>query len=228
MQIPDIVTDRLFVPSYMTSSPREYSRLRFYGDQADESNSTSTLSEAASASIVSVNVGLPRDVVYGDRIVATGIFKTPIIGRIEVRTLGLEGDGQADLTVHGGPAKAVYAYPSEHYEYWAEQLNLTIPYGMFGENLTTRGLLEESVHIGDRFHVGSAELVVTEPRFPCYKLGIKFGTMDMVKRFQESGRSGFYLAVSKEGDIEKGDSLRLTSRNPSNPTIAEVFNSDSS
>ena len=228
LQIPDTVTDRLIVPSHITSSPGKYSRIGFYNDQADESNSTSTISDAMIASILSINVGLPRDVVYGDRIVATGIFKTPIIGRIEVRTLGLEGDGQADLTVHGGPAKAVYAYPSEHYEYWAGELNLSLPYGMFGENLTTRGLLEESLHIGDRFHVGSAELVVTEPRFPCYKLGIRFGAMDMVKRFQESGRSGFYLAVSKEGEIEKGDALRLTSRNPSNPTIAEVFNSDSS
>ena len=228
MLIPEAVTDMLLVPSYITSIPREYSRLRFDNDQPEESNSTSTTSDATMASILSINIGLPRDVVYGDRVVATGIFKTPITGRIEVKTLGLEGDGQADLTVHGGPAKAVYAYPSEHYDYWAERLNLSLPYGMFGENLTTRGLLEESVHIGDRFQVGSAELVVTEPRFPCYKLGIKFGAMDMVKRFQESGRSGFYLAVSKEGEIEKGDSLRLTSRNRNNPTIAEVFNSDSS
>ena len=201
--------------------------MRFYGDQADESNSTSTLSEAASASIVSVNVGLPRDVVYGDRIVATGIFKTPIIGRIEVRTLGLEGDGQADLTVHGGPAKAVYAYPSEHYEYWQNQLQTPLKYGMFGENLTTQGQLEDSVCIGDSFRAGSAEVIVTQPRFPCYKLGIKFGSMDMVKRFFASGRSGFYLAVSKEGEVA-GDPMQLISHDANSPTVAEVFRSDSS
>jgi len=180
-----------------------------------------------SANIVSINVGLPRHVMYDDRNVATGIFKMPVAGKIKVRTLGLQGDGQADLTVHGGPAKAVYAYPSEHYVYWQKQLRLNLPYGMFGENLTTKGLLEGAVHIGDRFRAGSAELTVTQPRFPCYKLGIKFGMMEMLKRFQESGKSGFYLAVVKEGEIEAGDSLHLISCNTNNPTIAEVFMSDS-
>lgn len=165
---------------------------------------------------------------YGDRNVSTGIFKLPIAGRVRVRTLGLQGDGQADLTVHGGPAKAVYSYPSEHYKYWQEQLGLNLPYGMFGENLTTKCLLESSVHLGDRFQAGSAELTVSQPRFPCYKLGIKFGMMEMVKRFQESGKSGFYLAVAKEGEFEAGDTLNLISRNANNPTVAEVFTSDSS
>lgn len=178
------------------------------------------------ASIISLNVGLPRNMTYGGRNILTGICKMPVAGRIKVRTLGLQGDGQADLTVHCGPAKAVYAYPSEHYGYW--QLAFNLSYGMFGENLTTKGLLEDSVHIGDRFQAGTAEFAVTQPRFPCYKLGLRFGTMEMVKRFQESGKSGFYLAVEKEGEVEIGDSLTLLSRNTNNLTVAEVFTSNPS
>jgi len=145
-----------------------------------------------------------------------------------VGRLGLQGDGQADLTVHGGPQKAVYAYPSEHYEYWQNQLQTRLKCGMFGENLTTQGLLEDSVCIGDSFRAGSAEVIVTQPRLPCYKLGIKFGSMDMVKRFLTSGRSGFYLAVSKEGEVAAGDPMQLINHDTNNPTVAEVFRSDSS
>lgn len=178
--------------------------------------------------IVSVNVGLPRNVEYGDRNVTTGIFKISVEGRVMVVSLGLQGDGQADLTVHGGSQKAVYAYPSEHYEYWQNELQTRLPYGMFGENLTTQGLLEDSICIGDCFRAGSAELIVTQPRFPCYKLGIKFGSMDIVKRFLASGRSGFYLAVSKEGGVAAGDPLQLITHDANNLTVAEVFRSDSS
>lgn len=180
------------------------------------------------ATVVSVNVGLPRNIEYDGRIVSTGIFKTPVNGRVMVGRLGLQGDGQADLTVHGGPQKAVYAYPSEHYEYWQKQLQTRLKYGMFGENLTTQGLLEDSVCIGDSFRAGSVELIVTQPRFPCYKLGIKFGSMDMVKRFLASGRSGFYLAVSKEGDVAAGDLMQLINHDATSPTVTEVFRSDSS
>jgi len=140
--------------------------------------------------------------------------------------LGLDGDGQADLTVHGGVGKAVYAYPSEHYSYWQYELKRDLPWGMFGENLTTVGLLEDSVRLGDRFRVGSVELEVTQPRFPCYKLGIKFGSMEMIKRFQASGRSGFYLSVSGEGDIAKGDSINIVESDIEKPTIAEIFASE--
>ncbi len=143
---------------------------------------------------------------------STGIFKTSVKGSVRVETLGLQGDVQADLTVHGGKEKAVYAYPSEHYEYWNNQLQADLRWGMFGENLTTQGLSEESVHVGDSFRVGSAELIVTQPRFPCYKLGMKFGSMEMVKRFQLSGRSGFYLAVLKEGIIADGRPDRSSHR----------------
>jgi len=138
--------------------------------------------------------------------------------------LGLEGDGQADLTVHGGVGKAVYAYPSEHYDYWHHELKRDLTWGMFGENLTTAGLLEDSVRIGDRFRVGSVVLEVTQPRFPCYKLGIKFGSMEMVQRFQDSGKSGFYLAVRSEGEIAAGDPITLTSFGDG-CTISEAFRS---
>jgi len=175
------------------------------------------------ARIVSVNVGQVRVVEWQSQKFPTGIFKTPVKGPVKVGTLGLRGDVQADLTVHGGKEKAVYAYPSEHYEYWKDQLQVELPFGMFGENLTTQGLLEESVHAGDSFRVGSAELIVTQPRFPCYKLGMKFDSVEMVKRFQLSGRSGFYLAVLKEGQIAAGDQIRTITPNLNAPTIAEIF-----
>ena len=163
--------------------------------------------------IVSINVGVASNVLWNDKFVKTSIFKNPVAGPILVGRLGLEGDMQADLTVHGGPEKAVYGYPVEHYEYWRTLLKKSMfSYGMFGENLTTEGILEDHVHVGDRFRIGSAEVVVTQPRFPCYKLGIKFGTMEMVKRFQLSGRSGFYLSVAKEGEVCSGDPLNLSTR----------------
>ena len=177
------------------------------------------------ASILSVNISLPRIVNWNEREVLTGIFKRPVLGRVTIRKLGLEGDGQADLTVHGGVGKAVYAYPSEHYSYWQHKLKRDLTWGMFGENLTTVGLLEGTVRLGDRYRIRSTELEVTQPRFPCYKLGIKFGSMEMVQRFQDSERSGFYLAVRSEGEIAAGDPIILTS--PGNGrTISEAFRSE--
>jgi MOSC domain-containing protein YiiM len=176
--------------------------------------------------IVSVNAALPRTVQWEGQTYLTGIFKTPVKGSVKVGMLGLQGDAQADLTVHGGPQKAVYVYPSEHYVAWKEALQRGLDWGMFGENLTTQGLLENSVRVGDRLTAGSAEFVVTAPRFPCFKLGIKFGAMEMVKRFQESGRCGFYLAVSKEGEIQAGDSIHLVASDRNNPTIANLFASE--
>ncbi len=176
--------------------------------------------------VVSVNVGYPREVLWNLRKVSTGIFKEPVAGRVRIGRFGLDGDRQADLTVHGGPEKAVYAYPSEHYHYWRKELNRPLLWGMFGENLTTEGLLEDAVRLGDRFRIGSAELAVTRPRFPCYKLGIKFGTMEMVRRFQASGRSGFYLSVLEEGEVGAGDAIEIISRDTSNATISEIFTSE--
>jgi MOSC domain-containing protein YiiM len=173
--------------------------------------------------ILSVNVGLPREIEWQGEIVRTSIFKEPVAGRIAVRTLNLDGDRQSDLSVHGGTEKAVYAYPSEHYAAWrAELQSAPMPWGMFGENLTIEGLLETEVRIGDRLRAGSAELAVTQPRMPCFKLGARFGRPDMVKRFRDSGRSGFYLAVVREGDIAAGDALELVFRQANGVTIAEI------
>ena len=160
--------------------------------------------------IISVNVGLPRLVMRNGEPVSTGIFKEPVAGRVMLRTLNLDGDRQADLSVHGGPSKAVYVYPSEHYAYWKGELpEKDLPWGMFGENFSTAGLLESEINIGDKFHIGSADVMVTEPRMPCYKLGIRFGRTDIIKRFLVSERSGFYLAVLKEGEVGAGDQLEM-------------------
>ena len=173
--------------------------------------------------VVSVNVVLPREVVRKGRVVRTGIFKEPVEGRVAVRALNLDGDRQADLTVHGGVSKAVYVYPSEHYAYWREELpGVELPWGMFGENLTTEGLLEGAVGIGDRFRIGSAQVVVTEPRMPCYKLGLRFRRDDVIKRFLASRRTGFYLAVLNEGEVEAGDRMERLSRDPHGVTVADI------
>ena len=173
--------------------------------------------------LVSVNIGHPREVIYKGKTVTTGIFKEPVEGRIRLRTLNLDGDRQADLSVHGGPSKAIYAYPIEHYEYWHEQLpGVDLPWGMFGENFMTEGLREDSVNIGDRFRIGSAEVMVTEPRLPCYKLAAKFGRDDIIKRFLHSGRTGFYFAVMQEGEVGTGDGIELVSRDEHSVTVADI------
>src|SRR5207249_2064670 len=159
--------------------------------------------------LISVNTGLPREVTWHGRTVTTGIFKQPVDGRVVLRKLNLVGDRQADLTVHGGAYKAVYCYPLVHYEYWRGELpRRTWPMGSFGENFTLEGLLEDSVHLGDQFSVGSAEVVVTQPRLPCYKLGIRFQSDEIVKRFFTSRRTGFYLAVAREGEVASGDEIK--------------------
>jgi MOSC domain-containing protein YiiM len=173
--------------------------------------------------LISVNVGGPREVDWGGRRVRTSIWKAPVAGRVRVNRLNLQGDQQSDLSVHGGPEKAVYTYPSEHYQYWTGELpGIDLPWGSFGENFTTAGLLEEDVKIGDRLRVGSAEFVVTQPRMPCYKLGVRFGRDDMVKRFLASGRTGFYLAVLSEGDVGSGDPIDFTARDEHNVTVADI------
>ena len=173
--------------------------------------------------VISVNVGLPREVQSRGRIVRTSIWKAPRGGRVQVGRLNLEGDQQSDLSVHGGADKAIYVYPSEHYAFWREELpEMDLSWGAFGENLTTEGLLEPEVMIGDRIAIGSAEFEVTQPRLPCFKLAIRFGRDDMIKRFFRSGRTGFYLAVIREGDVAAGDRIQFTRREPHGPSISEV------
>jgi MOSC domain-containing protein YiiM len=174
--------------------------------------------------LLSVNAGLPRTVNWRGRSVTTGIFKEPIDGSVMLRALNLDGDRQADLSVHGGLSKAAYAYPTEHYEYWRTELpNMTLPCGMFGENFTTEGLLETDINIGDRFRIGEAEVIVTEPRVPCYKLGVKFGRADMVKRFLISRRSGFYFGVLREGKVQVGDIIERLGRDENGVSVADII-----
>jgi MOSC domain-containing protein YiiM len=173
--------------------------------------------------LISVNIGVPREVTWHGMTVTTGIFKQPVEGRVGLRKLNLDGDRQADLTVHGGNDKAVYCYPNEHYHYWSHELpGRELPAGIFGENFTTEGLPEDSVHLGDRFSVGSAEVVVTQPRLPCYKLGVRFQADDMVKRFLASGRMGFYLAVTHEGEVGAGDEIKVLTRDPNSVRVSEI------
>jgi MOSC domain-containing protein YiiM len=173
--------------------------------------------------LISVNVGLPREVAWNGGSVTTGIFKQPVQGPIRVQRLNLVGDKQADLSVHGGPHKAAYAYAAEHYVYWRRELpDRELTWGIFGENLTTEGLHESAVHIGDRFRIGTAELIITQPRVPCYKLGIRFGRPDMVKRFLSSRRTGFYFAVAQEGELDAGDPIERVAREAKSLTVADI------
>lgn len=173
--------------------------------------------------LIAVNTGLPREVTWHGRTVTTGIFKQPVEGRIALRRLNLDGDRQADLSVHGGAYKAVYCYPIEHYAFWTNALRgRQLPMASFGENFTIRGLTENMVHLGDRLTVGSTVVVVTQPRLPCYKLGIRFESDDMVRRFLASGRTGFYVAVSREGDVGAGDAIAVESRDDEAVSIADI------
>src|SRR2546429_4295613 len=177
--------------------------------------------------LVSVNTGLPREVQWHGRMVTTGIFKEPVAGRVALRKMNLDGDRQADLSVHGGEYKAVYCYSLAHYDYWNKELRgQELPMGMFGENFTLDGgedgLMEESIYLGDRFSVGTAEVTVTQPRLPCYKLGVRFGSDDMVKRFLASRRTGFYVAVVREGEVGAGDEVKLMAQEANAVAVSGV------
>lgn len=172
--------------------------------------------------LASVNVGLPRKVLWKGRTVVTGIFKEPVAGRVTVNRLNLEGDRQADLTVHGGPDKAIYVYPAEYYAYWREEFpDMELPFGMFGENFTVEGL-DERVNIGDQFTIGTIKVMVTQPRLPCYKLGLKFKRDDILKRFLNSGLTGFYLSVLEEGKVEAGDPITCIKRDDHGITVQDI------
>jgi MOSC domain-containing protein YiiM len=182
----------------------------------------------AAMKLVSVNTGLPREVKWHGRSVTTGIFKEPVEGRVALRKLNLDGDRQADLTAHGGEFKAVYCYPVAYYDYWRRELpGRELPTAIFGENFTVSeptkdGLFEDSVHLGDRFSVGSAEVIVTQPRLPCYKLAVRFQMDDMVKRFLASGRTGFYFAVTREEEVGVGDEIKMIGRDPNGVPVSEI------
>jgi len=173
--------------------------------------------------LVSLNVGLPREVSWRGANVTTGIYKRPVGGRVVLRKLNLDGDRQADLSVHGGEHKAVYCYPLAHYDYWRNELSgRELPMGVFGENFTVDGFREDSVHLGDRFSIGSAEVFVTQPRLPCYKLAVRFQSDDMVKQFFNSRRTGFYFGVAREGEVGVGDELKVVSTDPIGVPVSEI------
>jgi MOSC domain-containing protein YiiM len=173
--------------------------------------------------IESLNVARPQLMVYRGETINTAISKKPVSGPVQLRTLNLDGDHQADLSVHGGPHKAVYAYPSEHYPDWRRELPETdLPWGMFGENFTTSGMAEDDLHIGDRFQIGSAIVTVRQPRTPCYKLAAKFRRDDMIERFLLSGRSGIYFSVEQEGTVAAGDDFELLTTEQDGITISEM------
>jgi MOSC domain-containing protein YiiM len=174
--------------------------------------------------LISVSVGQPREVIWKNRVVTTGIFKEAVAGRVKVNHLNIEGDRQADLTVHGGVDKAIYAYPSEHYKFWRGELpEATLRWGAFGENLTVEGLFEDRVNIGDQFRIGTIEVMVTQPRMPCYKLAVKFDRDDIIKRFTVNRRPGFYFAVLKEGQIGAGDEIEAIHGDEHDITVADIF-----
>ena len=173
--------------------------------------------------IVSVNVGTPRPVEWRGRRIMSGIFKQPVAGRVALRRLNLAGDRQADLSVHGGANKAVYVYPSEHYPFWRRELELEdLPWGSFGENLTTEGWWEDEVCVGDRFRIGTAEVVVTQPRLPCFKLAMRFDREDIVGMFLQSGRPGFYLAVLQEGELATGDGMERIHEDENRVSVVDI------
>jgi len=173
--------------------------------------------------LLSIQVGRPKIVMRDGEPVSTAIFKAPVTGRVKLQTLNLEGDRQADLSVHGGPSKAVYVYPVEHYDYWRTELpEMDLPWGMFGENFTTQGLHESEINIGDKFQIGSSIVMVTEPRMPCYKLGIRFGRSDIIKRFLASERTGFYLSVIQEGEVGAADPIKIVEQAQESVRVSDI------
>ncbi|MBI3777855.1 MAG: MOSC domain-containing protein [Gammaproteobacteria bacterium] len=174
--------------------------------------------------LISINVGLPREIIHGGREVTTGIFKAPVAGPVRLGRLNLAGDGQADLRVHGGADKAVYAYPFEHYAFWAKELGRhDFSHGQFGENFTTMGLLEDEVFIGDVFRIGDARAQVTQPRSPCFKLGIRMNDENFPARFAAANRTGFYLRVLEEGMVKAGDAIDRVEHATGSMNVREIF-----
>lgn len=174
--------------------------------------------------LLSVNLSLPKEVVHEGETLRTGIFKEPAAGPVQVRFAGLEGDGQGDTENHGGAFKTVYTYPWEHYPYWEGILKRgPLPHGQLGENLTTEGLLEDQVHIGALYRMGTSLLQVTQPRKPCFKLGLRMGMARFVEVFWKSGLTGIYMRVAEEGLVQAGDPISLVENAPENPTVRRLW-----
>ncbi|MHA2249647.1 MAG: MOSC domain-containing protein [Candidatus Kariarchaeaceae archaeon] len=175
--------------------------------------------------LVSLNISQIKQVKWQDRIITTGIFKNPTDEKLKVQGVNIIGDDQADRSAHGGANKAIYAYPVEHYPYWKGQFpNNKLPYGMFGENLTTQGLLESDIFVGDRIRIGTTELIAVQPRVPCYKLGIRFGTQSIIKKFYQSDFSGIYFKIAQSGEIQVGDEIKIIEKDPLGVSIRDVLN----
>jgi len=172
--------------------------------------------------VLSVHVGSLQEMLRNGKKIQTGIFKQPTEGPIEVKQLGLEGDQQANKKLHGGVYKAICVYPSEHYDLWKEELgNPGLSFGDFGENLTTAGLMEGDICLGDRLRIGSVEMVVTQPREPCITLNARLDTKDLSARIRKSGRSGFYFSVEREGIIKNGDFIEYINRDENRVTVSD-------
>lgn len=179
--------------------------------------------EGEAMRVLAVSAGRPKLSEFRGTEVMTSIFKYPVEGRVAVRTMNLDGDAQADLNAHGGRNKAVYLYPQEHYAYWRQELGEELAPGSFGENLTTEGVLEEDVCLGDELEIGSARFSVTQPRTPCFKLQFRFQREDMTKRVFQSRRLGFYLSVAREGEIGAGDEIRVVERHPEKVSVRDMI-----
>jgi MOSC domain-containing protein YiiM len=213
MPIPPVITNQ-FGNTYLNIHEKIYNMLKKLSNERPKKSTPR---------IHSVNVSLPKEINFEGQKVTTGIFKEPVKGRVMLRMLNLDGDRQADLTVHGGSDKAVYLYPIEHYEYWRRIfLNIKMLNGMFGENFTSEGLMEDEVYVGDAFQIGSSKVIATQPRMPCYKLGIKFGRMDIIKKFLTSGHSGIYFRVLEEGQVGGGDTIDRIRKDPNRITISDI------
>lgn len=178
---------------------------------------------SSSGTVTSVNVGVPRPAEFGGREVATAIWKSPVSGPVAVRGVNLAGDDQADRRVHGGPDKAVYAYAEEDLDWWAAELRRPLPPGSFGENLTTAGMALTGAVVGERWAVGTSLLQVTQPRLPCYKLGIRMGEASFPDRFLEAGRTGAYLRIVGEGTIAAGQTIEVTERPDHGLTVTDIL-----
>ena len=174
--------------------------------------------------LLSVNVSLPKEVPYKDKTITTGIFKEPVEGRVMLRELNLEGDGQADLKAHGGIHKAVYVYSIENYDHWKRELGRDdFTYGQFGENFTVEGMTDGEVHIGDQYRVGGALLEVTQPRVPCFKLGLRMDSSEFPKMFHTGERMGFYFRALEEGEVGAGDVIERVKIDPERMTVREIY-----